>query len=114
MKYCDSPYHYKRRETRPVVVGDPSDGGVVVGGSEPIVRQSMLTCSTLDTDASIEQSMALVGVGCQLQPVDCSGRAETTGETTSGFRRRCRCGSAATDGRGEFATNDEESRGGIR
>ena len=66
MKYCDSPYHYKRRKTRPVVVGDPSDGGVVVGGGEPIVRQSMLTCSTLDTDASIEQSMALVGVGCQL------------------------------------------------
>ncbi len=66
MKYCDSPYHYKRRETRPVVVGDPSDGGVVVGGGEPIVRQSMLTCSTLDTDASIEQSMALVDVGCQI------------------------------------------------
>ena len=66
MKYCDSPYHYKRRETRPVVVGDPSDGGVVVGGGDPIVRQSMLTCSTLDTDASIEQSMALVDVGCQI------------------------------------------------
>ena len=66
MKYCESPYQYKRRETRPVVIGDPADGGVVVGGSEPIVRQSMLTCSTLDTDASIEQSMALVDVGCQI------------------------------------------------
>ena len=66
MKYCESPYQYKRRETRPVVIGDPADAGVVVGGSEPIVRQSMLTCSTLDTDASIEQSMALVDVGCQI------------------------------------------------
>ena len=66
MKYCESPYQYKRRETRPVVIGDPADGGVVVGGSEPIVRQSMLTCSTLDTDASIEQSIALVDVGCQI------------------------------------------------
>ncbi|MAJ15551.1 MAG: 4-hydroxy-3-methylbut-2-en-1-yl diphosphate synthase [Opitutia bacterium TMED67] len=66
MKYCDSPYHYKRRKTRPVVVGDPSNGGVVVGDSNPIVSQSMLTCSTLDTDASVKQSMALVDVGCQI------------------------------------------------
>ena len=66
IKYCDSPYHYKRRKTRPVVVGDPSNGGVVVGDSNPIVSQSMLTCSTLDTDASVKQSMALVEVGCQI------------------------------------------------
>ena len=66
IKYCDSPYHYKRRKTRPVVVGDPSNGGVVVGDSKPIVSQSMLTCSTLDTDASVKQSMALVDVGCQI------------------------------------------------
>ena len=30
------------------------------------MRQSMITCSTLDTEASIEQSMALVDVGCQI------------------------------------------------
>ena len=66
IKYCDSPYHYKRRKTRQVVVGDPSNGGVVVGDSHPIVSQSMLTCSTLDTDASVKQSMALVDVGCQI------------------------------------------------
>tara|TARA_Y100000739_G_scaffold143708_1_gene123875 strand:- start:1037 stop:2761 length:1725 start_codon:yes stop_codon:yes gene_type:complete len=47
-------------------VGDPSNGGVVVGDSNPIVSQSMLTCSTLDTDASVKQSMALVDVGCQI------------------------------------------------
>ena len=49
-----------------MVVGDPSNGGVVVGDSNPIVSQSMLTCSTLDTDASVKQSMALVDVGCQI------------------------------------------------
>ena len=37
-----------------------------MGGGEPIVQQSMLTCSTLDTDACIDQSMALVDVGCQI------------------------------------------------
>ncbi len=41
-------------------------GEVVVGGDEPIVQQSMITCSTLDTDACVEQSMALVKVGCQI------------------------------------------------
>jgi len=66
MNYCASPYRHARRDTRPVVIGDPENGGVVVGGGEPIVRQSMITCSTLDTDTSIEQSMALVDVGCQI------------------------------------------------
>jgi len=66
MKYCASPYRYARRETRTVIIGDPENGGTVVGGGEPIVQQSMITCSTLDTDACIEQSMALVDVGCQI------------------------------------------------
>ena len=43
-----------------MVVGDPEQGGVVVGGDYPVVRQSMLTSSTLDTEACVEQSMALV------------------------------------------------------
>ncbi len=61
MNYCASGYRYARRETRPVVIGE-----VVVGGGEPIVQQSMITCSTLDTDACVEQSMALADVGCQI------------------------------------------------
>ena len=66
MNYCASPYRHARRDTRPVVIGDPENGGVLVGGGEPVVRQSMITCSTLDTDACIEQSMALVEAGCQI------------------------------------------------
>ena len=66
MNYCASPYRHARRDTRPVIIGDPEDGGVLVGGSEPVVRQSMITCSTLDTDACIGQSMALVEAGCQI------------------------------------------------
>ncbi len=66
MEYCVSPYRYARRETRTVIIGDPENGGTIVGGGEPIVQQSMITCSTLDTDACIEQSMALVDVGCQI------------------------------------------------
>ncbi len=66
MDYCASPYRHARRDTRPVIIGEPENGGVLVGGSNPVVRQSMITCSTLDTDACIEQSMALVGAGCQI------------------------------------------------
>ncbi len=66
MNYCASPYRHARRDTRKLIIGDPKNGGVIVGGSEPVVRQSMITCSTLDTDACIEQSMALVDAGCQI------------------------------------------------
>ncbi|MDC0144199.1 (E)-4-hydroxy-3-methylbut-2-enyl-diphosphate synthase [Verrucomicrobia bacterium] len=61
MNFCTSPYRYARRETRPVTIGE-----VIVGGDESIVQQSMITCSTLDTGACVEQSMALVEVGCQI------------------------------------------------
>ena len=66
MNYCASPFRHARRETRPVIIGEPENGGVTVGSGKPVVRQSMITCSTLDTNACIEQSMALVDAGCQI------------------------------------------------
>src|SRR3954452_11225282 len=66
MKYCDSPYLFQRRQTRKVVVGDPAKGGVIIGGDRPVVMQSMLTCDTMDTAASVQQSLDLVAVGCQI------------------------------------------------
>ncbi|HEY3853889.1 MAG TPA: (E)-4-hydroxy-3-methylbut-2-enyl-diphosphate synthase [Verrucomicrobiae bacterium] len=66
MRYCSSPYVYSRRKTREVVVGDPAHGGVVVGGDQPIVKQSMLTCDTMDTAACVRQTLDLVAVGCQI------------------------------------------------
>src|SRR5436853_1664904 len=66
MKYCQSPYFFERRKTREVVVGDPAKGGVIIGGDHPIVMQSMLTCDTMDTATSVQQTLDLVAVGCQL------------------------------------------------
>jgi (E)-4-hydroxy-3-methylbut-2-enyl-diphosphate synthase len=66
MRYCHSPFFYQRRKTREVIVGDPNAGGVVIGGEHPIVMQSMLTCDTMDTAASVQQTLDLVKVGCQL------------------------------------------------
>ena len=66
MRYCESPYFHQRRQTREIVVGDPAHGGFIMGGNHPGVRQSMLTCDTMDTALSVQQTLDLVAVGCQL------------------------------------------------
>jgi (E)-4-hydroxy-3-methylbut-2-enyl-diphosphate synthase len=64
--FCPSVFVYERRRTREVVVGDPARGGIVIGADQPIVMQSMLTCDTMDTAASVQQTLDLVAAGCQL------------------------------------------------
>src|SRR5713226_861124 len=59
--YCPDPYLYRRRVTREVRVG-----GVGIGGNNPIRVQSMITCDTMDTVASIQQTLDLVAVGCEI------------------------------------------------
>jgi (E)-4-hydroxy-3-methylbut-2-enyl-diphosphate synthase len=66
MRHCLSLCSYQRRNTREVVIGDPRNGGVVIGGDHPIVKQSMLTCDTMDTARCVKQTLDLVKVGCQL------------------------------------------------
>ena len=61
MQYCVSPYAYRRRVTREVMVGE-----VGVGGSNPIRVQSMITCDTMDTEASIAQTIELAEAGCEI------------------------------------------------
>jgi len=66
MRYCESPFFYHRRQTREIVIGDPAHGGFVMGGRHPVVKQSMLTCDTMDTALCVQQTLELVAVGCQL------------------------------------------------
>jgi (E)-4-hydroxy-3-methylbut-2-enyl-diphosphate synthase len=61
VNYCDSPYQYQRRLTREVMVGR-----VGIGGANPIRVQSMITCDTMDTEASIAQTVELAEVGCEI------------------------------------------------
>ena len=61
MNYCASPFTYQRRATREVRIGS-----VGVGGSNPIRVQSMITCDTMDTAASIQQTLDLAAVGCEI------------------------------------------------
>src|SRR5258707_2345208 len=61
MTYCPSPFRYSRRSTREVMVGN-----VGVGGANPIRVQSMITCDTMDTATSIQQTLDLANVGCEI------------------------------------------------
>jgi len=61
VNYCNNPLQYQRRETREVNVGN-----VGIGGDNPIRVQSMITCDTMDTEASIQQTMELADAGCEI------------------------------------------------
>src|SRR3954465_10299942 len=54
-------FHYRRRKTRVVYVGD-----VGVGGDNPIRVQSMTTTPTTDVDATVDQTVSLVKAGCEI------------------------------------------------
>src|SRR6202023_3107454 len=61
VSYCLGPFLYQRRQTREVMVGN-----VGIGGANPIRVQSMITCDTMDTEMSIQQTMELAKVGCEI------------------------------------------------
>jgi (E)-4-hydroxy-3-methylbut-2-enyl-diphosphate synthase len=48
------------------MIDDPARGGVIIGGNHPVVKQSMLTCDTMDTAECVKQTLELVAVGCQI------------------------------------------------
>ena len=61
LSYCDDLLRYQRRSAREVMVGH-----VGVGGDNPIRVQSMITCDTMDTEASIGQTLELAECGCEI------------------------------------------------
>ena len=61
MNYCANSFSYQRRQSREVKVGK-----VGIGGDNLIRVQSMITCDTMDTEASIAQTIELAQVGCEI------------------------------------------------
>jgi (E)-4-hydroxy-3-methylbut-2-enyl-diphosphate synthase len=61
VNYRSNSSQYARRFTREVKVGD-----VGIGGDNPIRVQSMITCDTMDTEASIQQTIELADAGCEI------------------------------------------------
>src|ERR1043166_7606911 len=61
MRFTEHPLQYHRRSPREVRVGN-----VGIGGNNPIRVQSMITCDTMDTEMSIQQTIELANVGCEI------------------------------------------------
>ena len=59
-KYCNSLTQYSRFKTREVKVGD-----IPLGGNNPIRIQSMTTTDTMNTIATVEQTIRMVKAGCE-------------------------------------------------
>src|SRR5262249_31378912 len=59
--YCHDPFSYRRRKTRVVSIGD-----VPLGGNYPIRIQSMTISDTMDTAATVAETIQLVEAGCEI------------------------------------------------
>ncbi len=75
--------HYARRLTHTVNIGSVS-----IGGDNPVAVQSMTNSSTRDTEASVEQVMAIERAGGQIVRLTAQGRAE--GENLEAIMRELR------------------------
>jgi (E)-4-hydroxy-3-methylbut-2-enyl-diphosphate synthase len=58
--YCNSIFSYSRLKTRVVNIGD-----IALGGNNPIRIQSMTTTDTMDTEATVAQSIRMIEAGCE-------------------------------------------------
>ncbi len=86
VNYCDNPLHYERRKTREVKVGN-----VGIGGDNPVRVQSMITCDTMDTEASIQQTIELAEAGCEIVRITAPTvkDARNLEHIVKGLRERC-------------------------
>ena len=69
--YCNSLTKYKRFKTREVMIGQ-----VGVGGDNPIRLQSMTTTDTMDTEATVEQSIRMIEAGCEIVRITAPSRKD--------------------------------------
>jgi (E)-4-hydroxy-3-methylbut-2-enyl-diphosphate synthase len=70
-KYCNSLTQYSRYKTREVFIGD-----IPLGGSNPIRIQSMTTTNTMDTLATVEQTIRMVDAGCEYVRITAPSKSE--------------------------------------
>lgn len=70
-KYCNSLTEYSRYNTRVVNIGD-----IPCGGDNPIRIQSMTTTDTMDTKATVEQTIRMVESGCDYVRITAPSKLE--------------------------------------
>ena len=67
--YVPDRFAWRRRPSQPVQVGDH----LIIGGSAPVVVQSMCTTPTQDVAATVAQCISLAEAGCQLVRITAPG-----------------------------------------
>jgi (E)-4-hydroxy-3-methylbut-2-enyl-diphosphate synthase len=71
LSYCPSLTRYARWRTREVRIGN-----IGIGGHNPIRVQSMTTTDTMDTAATVAQSIRMIEAGCELVRITAPSRKE--------------------------------------
>ena len=70
-KYCNSLTKYSRYKTREVFIGD-----IPLGANNPIRIQSMTTTNTMDTKATVEQTIRMANAGCEYVRITAPSKSE--------------------------------------
>lgn len=85
VQYCNSLFEYSRFKTREVKVGD-----LGIGGNNSIRIQSMTTTDTMNTIATVEQSIRMIEAGCELVRITAPSLNEAKNlENIKNELRRC-------------------------
>lgn len=69
--YCNSLTSYSRYKTREVYIGD-----IPLGGNNPIRIQSMTTTDSMNTIATVEQTIRMVDAGCEYVRITAPSKSE--------------------------------------
>lgn len=71
MSYCPDLFHFTRRVSSVVRIGN-----LLLGGDQPIRLQSMTNTSTMDTEACVAQTLRIVDAGADLVRLTAQGERE--------------------------------------
>jgi len=71
MQYCESLTEYKRLKTREVRIGN-----LLLGGNNPIRVQTMTTTDTMDTAATVAQTIRCIEAGAELVRITAPSKKE--------------------------------------
>ncbi|MCC6400690.1 MAG: (E)-4-hydroxy-3-methylbut-2-enyl-diphosphate synthase [Flavobacteriales bacterium] len=87
--YCPSLTRYERWRTRAVRIGD-----IGIGGDHPIRVQSMTTTDTMDTAATVAQSIRMIEAGCELVRITAPSKKEA--ENLAAIKKQLRAAGFST------------------
>jgi len=69
--FCEDLFGYKRIKTHAVTIG-----GLTMGGDAPIRVQSMTTADTMNTEATVAESIRMIEAGCELVRITAPSKNE--------------------------------------